>query len=113
MSSLIDTLSPLTDNTTFSFDLERSVLAKVLSHLQSIVEKKTTIPILSNVLLRLGNGQLSATATDLELDVIEAVTVLSHESGSTTVPVHTLYDIVRKLPDHAIMHFLCEDTHIK
>lgn len=113
MSSATDTLMPVTDSTTFSFDLERSVLAKVLSHLQSIVEKKTTIPILSNVLLRLQNGQLSATATDLELDVIEAVTVLSHESGSTTVPVHTLYDIVRKLPDQAMMHFLCEDTHIK
>ena len=113
MSSTTDTLASLSDTTTFSFDVERSVLAKVLSHLQSIVEKKTTIPILSNVLLRLQNGQLSATATDLELDVIEAVPVLSHESGSTTVPIHTLYDIVRKLPDQAMMHFLCEDTHIK
>ena len=97
----------------FSFDVERSVLSKVLSHLQNIVEKKTTLPILSNILLTLKNGQLYITATDLELDAIESIPVLSPDNGSITVPMHTLYDIVRKIPDDSTMRFLCEETHVK
>ena len=81
------------------FSVERSALVKALSRVQSVVEKRTTIPILSNILIGADNQQLALCATDMDLEIIDAVPATIGESGSTTVPAHTLYDIVRKLPD--------------
>ncbi len=78
--------------------IERSALLRSLGHVQNVVERRTTIPILANVKLAAGDG-LELVATDLDL------TLLAHEpaevarKGATTVPAHTLFDIVRKLPD--------------
>ena len=79
--------------------LERSNLLKSLAHIQRVVERRNTIPILSNVLLRAEDGQLTLKATDLDLEVTESVSAEIEQSGATTVPAHMLYDIVRKLPE--------------
>ena len=79
--------------------VEQTSILKVLSHIQSIVERKNTIPILSNVLLNAEDGKLSLTATDMDIEIIDSIDAEIVEAGSTTVPAHTLYDIVRKLED--------------
>jgi DNA polymerase-3 subunit beta len=79
--------------------IERAALLKGLSHVQSVVERRNTIPILSNILLRAESGALRLTATDMDLEIVESVPAEIQAPGGTTAPAHTLYDIVRKLPD--------------
>ncbi|CAG0910549.1 unnamed protein product, partial [Cyprideis torosa] len=79
--------------------LERSSLLKSLNHVQRVVERRNTIPILSNVLLKAEDGALMLKATDLDIEVTEKTPASIEQAGSTTVPAHMLYDIVRKLPD--------------
>jgi len=81
--------------------IERAALLKALSHVQSVVERRTTIPILSNVLLRVDAGRLFLSATDMDIEIVEAVPARVEREGRTTAPAHTLYDIVRKLRDGA------------
>ena len=81
--------------------IERGALLKALAHVQSVVERRNTIPILSNVKLEADKGRLLLTATDMDLEVVESVAVETAAPGATSVPAHTLYDIVRKLPDGA------------
>ncbi|WP_274423801.1 DNA polymerase III subunit beta [Chelativorans sp. YIM 93263] len=81
--------------------LERSNLLKSLSHVHRVVERRSTIPILSNVLLSVDGNSLEMKATDLDLEVTEAVAGTVEQAGATTVPAHLFYDIVRKLPDGA------------
>jgi DNA polymerase-3 subunit beta len=79
--------------------IERAALLKSLAHVQSVVERRNTIPILSNMLLEAAGGKLSLTATDMDLTIVEEVEAEIGAEGATTAPAHTLYDIVRKLPD--------------
>src|SRR6266481_2582990 len=79
--------------------IERGALLKSLGHVQNVVERRNTIPILSNVLLEAGSNALGLTATDMDLTIIERVPVSVGANGAATVPAHTLYDIVRKLPE--------------
>ncbi|WP_075216476.1 DNA polymerase III subunit beta [Mongoliimonas terrestris] len=81
--------------------LERSHLLKSLTHVHRVVERRNTIPILSNVLIRTRDGGLQLKATDLDLEALEAVPAMVERPGATTVPAHMFYDIVRKLPDGA------------
>ncbi len=81
--------------------IERSAFLKALNHVQSVVERRNTIPILSNVLVQANGGQLKLTATDLDIEIVESVGAELARDGATTVPAHMLYDIVRKLPDGA------------
>jgi DNA polymerase III subunit beta len=81
--------------------IERAALLRALSHVQSVVERRTTIPILSNVLLRAEGGQLALSATDMDLEIVERVPASIARDGLTTAPAHTLYDIVRKLREGA------------
>jgi len=81
--------------------IEKTALLKALSHVQSVVERRTTIPILSNVLLRAEAGKLALSATDMDLEIIDAVPARIDRDGRTTAPAHTLYDIVRKLREGA------------
>jgi DNA polymerase-3 subunit beta len=81
--------------------LERAALLKSLGHVHRVVERRNTIPILSNVLIGAGDGALQLKATDLDLEIVEASPAEIGAPGSITVPAHTLYDIVRKLPDGA------------
>lgn len=80
--------------------IERATLLKGLSHVQSVVERRNTIPILSNVLLEAtADGALKMMATDLDLQINESVAAAVDQPGATTVSAHTLFDIARKLPD--------------
>lgn len=79
--------------------IERAALLRSLGHVHRVVERRTTIPILSNVLLRADGSGLRLQATDLDLEVVETAPAESGTDGATTVPAHTFYDIVRKLPD--------------
>ncbi len=81
--------------------IERSNLLKSLAHVHRVVERRNTIPILSNVLLKTEEGALRLKATDLDIEITESVPADSEREGGTTVPAHLLYDIVRKLPDGA------------
>src|ERR1700712_5753319 len=79
--------------------IERATLLKGLSHVQSVVERRNTIPILSNVLIdATADGQLKLMATDLDLQINESVAAAVEQPGATTVSAHTLFDIARKLP---------------
>ena len=81
--------------------IERSNLLKSLNHVHRVVERRNTIPILSNVLLTAEGASLSLRATDLDLEITESTPAEVAQAGTTTVPAHLLYEIVRKLPDGA------------
>ena len=81
--------------------VERAGLLKCLAHVQSVVERRNTIPILSNVLIEAVPEGLRLMATDLDLQVVEQVPAQVTTAGATTVSAHTLFDIVRKLPEGA------------
>ncbi len=81
--------------------VERAALLKSLGHVHRVVERRNTIPILSNVLLRTEGGALQLRATDLDLEVSETLAADVAQEGATTVPAYVIYDIIRKLPDGA------------
>ena len=82
--------------------IERAILLKSLGHVQSVVERRNTIPILSNVLIEAdASGQLKLMATDLDLQVVETIAAKVETPGTTTVSAHTLFEIARKLPEGA------------
>lgn len=90
--------------------IERATLLKGLSHVQSVVERRNTIPILSNVLLEAtAEGQLRLMATDLDLQINESVAAAVDQPGATTVSAHTLFDIARKLPEGAQVSIAAAD----
>jgi DNA polymerase-3 subunit beta len=79
--------------------IERAALLKALGHVQSAVERRNTIPILSNVLLSADRDRLSFSATDLDMEIIDEALAQVDQPGQITAPAHTLYEIVRKLPE--------------
>ncbi|OYY69960.1 DNA polymerase III subunit beta [Sphingomonas sp. 28-63-12] len=80
--------------------IERATLLKGLSHVQSVVERRNTIPILSNVLIEAtADGTIKLMATDLDLQINEHIAANVETPGATTVSAHTLFDIARKLPE--------------
>ncbi len=87
--------------------IERSNLLTALNHVQSVVERRNTIPILSNVLVAAQDGTLALTATDLEIEIREKIEADIETPGIFAAPAHMFYDIVRRLPDGAQieMHF--------
>jgi DNA polymerase-3 subunit beta len=87
------------------FTIDRADLLRALNHVHSVVERRNTIPILANVLLRAETNSLSLTTTDMDLEIVESVAAKSSAPGATTVPAHTLYDIARKLDGDAPVEF--------
>jgi DNA polymerase-3 subunit beta len=79
--------------------VERAELLRSLGHVHRVVERRNTIPILANVLVRAEKSVLTLKATDLDLEVIEAISAEVAPAGSTTVPAYMFYEIVRKLPE--------------
>jgi DNA polymerase-3 subunit beta len=81
--------------------IERATLLRCLSHVQSVVERRNTIPILSNVLIDAdAGGSVRVMATDLDLQVVESMSASSvDQPGAITVSAHLLFDIARKLPE--------------
>ena len=84
------------------FVVDRNALLRALGHITGIVERRNTIPILSNILIGAdGSGNLTLKATDLDMEAVESVPAKVETAGAVTVPAHTLHDIVRKLPEGA------------
>ncbi|MAQ71630.1 MAG: DNA polymerase III subunit beta [Alphaproteobacteria bacterium] len=79
--------------------IDKAALLRSLSHVYSVVERRNTIPILANVLLRAEDGVLNLNTTDMDLEITESVAAEVETQGATTAPAQTLHDIVRKLPD--------------
>ena len=88
------------------FEIKRDILLKSLNFVQGVIEKKNTLPILSNVLLELKNNALSIVATDLDLifyEKIEEIKIINE--GSTTTSAAVLYDILRKISSNSNLKF--------
>ncbi|MBV9882688.1 MAG: DNA polymerase III subunit beta [Sphingomonadaceae bacterium] len=94
--------------------IERATLLKGLGHVHSVVERRNTIPILSNVLIEAEeDGGLRLMATDLDLQINETVPAEVGEPGATTVPAHTLFDIVRKLPEGSQVELIAAEGRMQ
>jgi len=85
--------------------IQREDLVKPLSFVAGVVERRQTLPILSNVLLRQSNGVLTLTGTDLEVEVIVNTRPVTGNDGEITVPARKLLDICRALPSQAMIEF--------
>ena len=85
------------------FSIERGTLLRAVGQAQSVVERRNTIPILANVLIEAAGDIVSFRATDLDIEVVDKVPAKVERAGATTVPAVTLHEIVRKLPDGALV----------
>jgi DNA polymerase-3 subunit beta len=94
--------------------IERAALLRALGHVQSAVERRNTIPILSNVLIGAERDRLTFSATDLDMEIIDEAPAQVDQPGQITAPAHTLYEIVRKLPEGAdvALAFTGEDPRL-
>ena len=90
--------------------IERSALLKAMSQAQSVVERRNTIPILANVLIEAEGSEISFRATDLDIEVVYKVVGMVERAGATTVSAHMLHEIVRKLPDGAMVELADDAT---
>ncbi|MBL0318821.1 MAG: DNA polymerase III subunit beta [Alphaproteobacteria bacterium] len=86
----------------FAVSVKRDVFLKALSHIQSVIERRNTIAILSNVKIEAIGSSVQLTATDMDLTVVESVPATVSKEGAITIQAHTLYDIVRKSEDESI-----------
>ncbi|PID36497.1 MAG: DNA polymerase III subunit beta [Rhodobacterales bacterium] len=89
--------------------IERATLLRAVSQAQSVVERRNTIPILANVLIEAEGATVSFRATDLDIEVVDRVAAMVERAGATTVSAVMLHEIVRKLPDGAMV-VLTEDA---
>ena len=83
--------------------IERAMLLKAISQAQSVVERRNTIPILANVLIEAEGDTVSFRATDLDIEVVDRTPAMVERAGATTVSAVMLHEIVRKLPDGALV----------
>ena len=89
--------------------IERSAFLKALTHVQSVVERRNTIPILSNILLEADGDRLLLTATDLELGVRSSCAAKVKKKGAGTIPARRLLDYVRLLPEGEVQVKILEN----
>ena len=89
--------------------IERNILLKLLSHVQNVVEKRNTIPILSNILINAKVNSVTLSATDMDLSITETVNSTVIEEGSITTPAQTLYEIVRKIQEGSDIELISND----
>src|SRR5260221_12882585 len=85
--------APLEGQEPMKLQADRATLMKALAHVQSVVERRNTIPILANVMIAVRDGKLSLTATDMEIAIVEDVNASSSRNGACTAPAATLYEI--------------------
>ncbi|MEL7301181.1 MAG: DNA polymerase III subunit beta [Pseudomonadota bacterium] len=90
--------------------IERGTLLKAVSQAQSVVERRNTIPILANVLIEAEGNSVSFRATDLDIEVVDKAEAMVERAGATTVSAVTLHEIVRKLPDGALVSLSDDGT---
>ena len=81
------------------FSVQREVLLKPLAQVVNVVERRQTLPVLANLLVKVRDGQLSLTGTDLEVEMVARTAVDDAAAGETTIPARKLFEIVRALPD--------------
>ena len=91
------------------FIIAKPIIFKTLSHLQNIVDKKNTLPILSNILIEADNNKLTLSSTDMDISITETVNCNVLESGSTTINAQLIYDIIRKLSDTSEIEVISND----
>ncbi|MCA0940239.1 DNA polymerase III subunit beta [Yangia mangrovi] len=90
--------------------IERATLLKAVSQAQSVVERRNTIPILANVLIEAEGNAASFRATDLDIEVLDRAPAVVEQAGATTVSAVTLHEIVRKLPDGALVQLTADNA---
>lgn len=93
--------------------IERGALLRTLGHVQSVVERRNTIPILANAMLVAENDSLKIIASDMEIEAQETIATTVIEPGKTTVSASTFYDIVRKLPDGSTVELNLDGGHLE
>ena len=91
------------------FKIVRSNFFKTLSHLQGIVDKKNSLPILSNILIEAKGNTLTLSSTDMDISIIEKIDCNVSEDGATTINSQILYDIVRKIDDNSEIEIISND----
>ena len=91
------------------FSIQREVFLQPLSQVVGVVERRQTLPVLANFLLVAGDGKLSVTGTDMEVELISSVEADVGQEGEITVPARKLLDIVRALPDGSKITFSVSD----
>ncbi len=94
------------------FKIIRSNFFKTLSHLQGIVDKKNSLPILSNILIEAKNNQLILSSTDMDISIIENIDCNILEEGATTINSQILYDIVRKIDENSEIEIISNNGKI-
>src|SRR5690606_7162426 len=94
---------PALQGTDMKLSIERAILLKALGQAQSVVERRNTIPILANVHIEAEGDSVSLRATDLDIEVVDRAPAMVERAGATTVSAVTLHEIVRKLPDGALV----------
>jgi len=90
--------------------IERNTLLKAVSHAQSVVERRNTIPILANVLIEAEDDKVQFRATDLDVEIVDRVQAKVDRIGSTTVSAVLLHEIARKLPDGALIELTADNA---
>ena len=94
--------------------IDRDIFLKCLTHIQGVVEKKNTLPILANVLIEAFEDKIQISATDLDIVITEKINAEIIKEGSTTTTAQVLYDLVRKLPSGSNIHLnLQNDKRLK
>ncbi|HAK50624.1 MAG TPA: DNA polymerase III subunit beta [Gammaproteobacteria bacterium] len=94
------------------FSINRESLLRPLQQVAGVVERRQTLPILSNVLIKVETDQLSLTGTDLEVELIGKVEIANAEVGEVTVPARKLMDICRQLPEKADIDIELQDQRL-
>ena len=94
------------------FIVTKPVIFKTLTHLQSIVNKKNTLPILSNILIEADQNTLTLASTDMDISIRETINCDVIELGSTTLNAQIMFDIIKKLPENSEVEFISNDSKI-
>ncbi len=94
------------------FLIEKKIIFKTLSHLQSIVDKRNALPILSNILIEAKNNELIMSSTDMDISIKENISCEVVEEGSTTINAQLIYDIIKKLHDESKIEIISNDGKI-
>ena len=94
------------------FQISKNKIFKSISHLQGIVDKKNTLPVLSNILIEAKNNTLTLSSTDMDISIIEKLQCNVLEVGATTINSQIFYDIVRKLDDNSDIEMISNDGNL-
>ncbi len=94
------------------FKISRSNFFKSLSHLQGVVDKRNSLPILANILIEAKDNKLILSSTDMDISIIEKISCNVAEEGATTINSQILYDIVRKIDDNSQIEIISNNGKI-